>query len=889
MIIKMENENRFFSQADVKAYALAEDGGLIYNPLTEEGKINHTIQKYQNASLSEGTIEIGNAKLHYAVPTNMTAYDSVPLQYSLECPDHQQVLHLSVTAFEEQGRRAKEPSFDLNLPGTVDVDYTYLGYITGKVKEDVHPSLEADFADQIGTEFPGWELSALCCSGDLPVADRIWFRFRYRNTGNTILDGDGNGTFMFEPVLLRKNEQGEYLPYAVPSNLFYRIFDTVYPGEEGELYLTFGAYPGYPAKAGPLEPGEYRIRLSGICRSEEKEPDFARVVWSGTAATVSAFDFTITETGHEITPAPVRKETVLQPNRNGWLHQYEEFMSSFVTSSRRSADTEAGVLMIQPAPWSECLVLRLMRGDEQRVAEICLPITVESDSLSVSLNPNHTGFVRWADGTRRPAVATQSMTDMRGGGALTPFASENIINELLDMQQAGINLITTTVAFSMELGSPEPYKRGGARDAFKFTADAMRVMGFPMEGLISYPYTSGATQALASARLHHTVKATKGIGDPALIEAGSQAALYEYLRYGDNYWCLGDGKVPLCIEDTRGWIRYDQHNRYPEGEASLQNFRLYLKNKYRTVDEMNAAWKTEFSSFDAVDPEADGEAGAFGHQYEYRKDGAVFRDYNAAMWDWDCFRTIQRREHYQKILEFIRPYIPQAGICLRTEGANWLVDGISPQSKNPKYRHVVYSQRHNAMLPEQLCQDGGIAVHSDYLTLPYTPSEAAELTRLSTEQGIMTLHMPQFNRMRDIAINERYGSEAYQTSYQLKSPMKGAYINTVTAVYPYFKAVYENGGIPGILWQDYLCDGYVTSTQFKELCFFREKLDEMLETPEGKDWANTASTESDDFRMGALKKWSYSPEYVRNEISRVEHTARTHKYTDQENRHSRKG
>ena len=46
MIIKMKNENRFFSQADVKPYELAEDGGLIYNPLTEEGKINHTTQKY---------------------------------------------------------------------------------------------------------------------------------------------------------------------------------------------------------------------------------------------------------------------------------------------------------------------------------------------------------------------------------------------------------------------------------------------------------------------------------------------------------------------------------------------------------------------------------------------------------------------------------------------------------------------------------------------------------------------------------------------------------------------------------------------------------------------------------------------------------------------------
>ena len=142
------NEFRYLAQADVKPYELAEDGGLIYNPLTEEGKINHTTQKYQNVSLTEGTLEIGNAKLHYAVPAEMTAYDSVPLRYSLECPDHQQVLHLSVTAFEEQHRRTEEPSFDLSLPGTVDVHYTYLGYIAGKVKEDVHPSLQADFSDQ---------------------------------------------------------------------------------------------------------------------------------------------------------------------------------------------------------------------------------------------------------------------------------------------------------------------------------------------------------------------------------------------------------------------------------------------------------------------------------------------------------------------------------------------------------------------------------------------------------------------------------------------------------------------------------------------------------------------------------------------------------------------
>lgn len=109
--------------------------------------------------------------------------------------------------------------------------------------------------------------------------------------------------------------------------------------------------------------------------------------------------------------------------------------------------------------------------------------------------------------------------------------------------------------------------------------------------------------------------------------------------------------------------------------------------------------------------------------------------------------------------------------------------------------------------------------------------------------------------------------------------MKGAYINTVTAVYPYFKAVYENGGIPGILWQDYLCDGYVTSTQFRELCFFRRKLDEMLETPEGKAWAQGKGMENNGFRTGSLGKWSYDAEYIRREIFHVQQEAREHKYT----------
>ncbi|MFQ3548246.1 MAG: hypothetical protein SNJ70_00670 [Armatimonadota bacterium] len=38
--------------------------------------------------------------------------------------------------------------------------------------------------------------------------------------------------------------------------------------------------------------------------------------------------------------------------------------------------------------------------------------------------------------------------------------------------------------------------------------------------------------------------------------------------------------------------------------------------------------------------------------------------------------------------------------------------------------------------------------------------------------------------------------------------------------------------MPGILWEDYQCDGFATLTQKKEMKFFKEKLDKALNTPE---------------------------------------------------------
>ncbi|MGQ9650728.1 MAG: hypothetical protein ACUVXJ_11515 [Phycisphaerae bacterium] len=37
----------------------------------------------------------------------------------------------------------------------------------------------------------------------------------------------------------------------------------------------------------------------------------------------------------------------------------------------------------------------------------------------------------------------------------------------------------------------------------------------------------------------------------------------------------------------------------------------------------------------------------------------------------------------------------------------------------------------------------------------------------------------------------------------------------------------EEGHCPGVLWEDYQCDGFVTETQKRELRSFREQLDKM--------------------------------------------------------------
>ena len=342
-----------------------------------------------------------------------------------------------------------------------------------------------------------------------------------------------------------------------------------------------------------------------------------------------------------------------------------------------------------------------------------------------------------------------------------------------------------------------------------------------------------------------------------LASANATVTKYQFERWGDNFAQNAAGEIPFSVEDSRGWLRLDIHIRYPKGPAVLSAFQKWAEDRYATLERANAAWGTTFSEWLQIDPEKDQVTNQFGHKWVYSNDANPFHDWSAAVNDWDIFRTELRVRNYRDFLGQLHQTLPNAAINVRTEGGNALVSGIDPTSLSSHLRHVYYSQRRCGLIAEILQNSGTIAYHSDYTTVPYTPSEVRDLTRQAVAQGVTPMWLGQFNHMRDIAINERYGSEDFQRAYNVDSPVKGAMMHVLTPIFPWWKAVSEEGGVPAVLWQDYECDGFVTETQLKEMAFFRDKLTASLQTPEVQRELKDRPAPAEDWRKKSKAKQSY--------------------------------
>jgi hypothetical protein len=320
------------------------------------------------------------------------------------------------------------------------------------------------------------------------------------------------------------------------------------------------------------------------------------------------------------------------------------------------------------------------------------------------------------------------------------------------------------------------------------------------------------------------------LGDPVVPEVLAAWTNYIYSRWGDTWFKTKDGRVPIDLEDTWGWLRDDANTRYTDGPMAVAKFRVWLQKKYGSVQKLNDAWGSDFKDIAEVDPETKEGLGSddLMNQEFYNRPDKIFHDWTPAMEDWDRFRTELRMDLYRKTNEILRKTIPGAEIALRTESGGPLIKG-DPKSPDMHLRHAYYTQRRNALVYDVIKKQDVLHFYADYTTLPYTVIEWTSAMKQMVSAGITPSFFPQFNDMRDIMLNPYYGRD-YQVSYNLDKPAKGVMVHCLTAAYPRWKATYEAGGAPATSWADYTCDAFVSETQKKEIKLLRDHFTTMMKS-----------------------------------------------------------
>ncbi len=827
----------------IHSYPIHADGGLIYNPLYRMANDSERLLRYANAPKERKTIRLDNCTLTYRVPVNAVGYDVIPIPYEVRWTGEQPFpLAVEATAFEEPSRSNGRHLFDLALPGRLDFKVEYLGSITAHVNPGAKQNIKPDMTDLPGV-YPAFTRKPMVRSGVVESGDVIWFQFRVTNTGDTILDPEGFGGWALYPALYRKDASGEYKFHSYTYNLYIRDRHYFYPGESHDFWINFTAQGD--SASFRIEPGEYRIDFRAYYRYYRDWNDWLNM-WDGAWMYLAEMPISVAPKPEKAPVAPIMVTMTnggQEDKLTRYIHTFEEFMTSFDCWQKapETGNSLSGTLYLQVAPWTKDITVKLIGVNPVRCNTLATQIEV--DNSTIKLHPKfHPGNCLVKEGKRVPVVYSQLMSDMRGNVQVSPWPERYIKEDIRRMMECGVNVCSTTAMPWLydDFHNPK-YNYNG--DAMKYSLDVARKMGMKFEAWGSYPFDRSTV-----ADIYHELTGDPtplntfpsdgyiaiSQSDPNIAKANVALWMYQFKRWGDACAQFESGVLPFSTEDTRGWMRQDVNIRYPIGELSKQAFRSWLRHKYGSIVRLNAAWGSDYASFDFIDPEADGVVNIFGHHWEYTNPAKVFHDWDKAIADFDEWRVDLRIRNYRDSLSLIHRNVPQARMLLRTEGANAIIEGVKPSETDPHFRHIFYSQRRVAATADEMIPSKVLSFHSDYTTLPYSPEELRRITRLGVQGRIIPAWLPQFDNMRDIAVNSKYGTD-YETTYNVNGPAKGAMMHVLTPVFPWFQAMIEEGGIPGILWEDFQCDGFVTETQEKELLFYKEKMEEYLATPEGRE------------------------------------------------------
>ncbi len=807
---------------------------VSYTALSDAAKNAGRLKPYRDVEMTSGKIELGGSVLEYEIPKKVGAYDLLPVRYKLERADSSRPTAVEAVAFEEDKKLDGRTLYDMNVPGNLDMEIEYLGSICGEITDD-YVYLTADPKGP-KSPFPPYKLDELVRSGNIRAKDVVWFKFRVTNTGNTIWDPEGFGACFAHPLIAKIGPDGKEEWSASTINRHERFEGYIYPGESWDLWANFYC-PALGLKNNTLVPGDYRIDFRMVYR-DHRRYDWWINKWTGREFCRLTIPITVSEEGAD---EPVKTELKVVDDTDkmpGIYSKFEEFMTALAVYDDDKTQVE-DTIYLQVAPWTEHVTIKLIHSGPMDIATARLPLEVSTEDLAIEYNPKNV-MVETENGKETPVIVAQEMPGMRIGIQLGPYPEKHMRKRMELLKSLGINVIANTSG-GWWIGEVGGVRRVGLLAAqYKYWYDDL-MSEYDMKGLgwSVYPpsnptFYDHVTELIGKkveyARVdkgYFSYRHSVDVADPIVPEVIAAWTIYNNKRWGEWWFVTKDGRVPIDIEDTWGWLRDDINLRYELGDLGLQQFRKWAEEKYGSIEKVNEAWGSQYLSFEQIDPQKD--QGIEGHNLThgpvFNKMDHVFHDWSPATRDLDIFRTELRMQIYEKALELIRKEIPKAEFCLRTEGANFPIraDG---GSENMHWRHIFYSQRRNAMIYDIWEREDVIAFHSDYTTMPYTLEEWRKANREMVADGITPMYLPQFDHMRDVLLNDHYGRD-YKLHYNLDESKKGLMVHCLMAAYPWWKITYEEGGAPGIIFSDYACDGFATVTQQKELRLLRDQFDTM--------------------------------------------------------------
>ncbi len=817
--------------------ASAANPTVSYTALSDAARKAGRLDRYAGCAVVTNALQLGDYSLRFAVPKAARAYDVIPISYTLTQPAGARRAAVEAVAFEDSRRAGDKPLYDLAIPGDMNVKVEYLDSVRATLDETKYIPLTADPKTPI-SPFPPYNRDRMVRSGMIRASQVAWFRFRVTNTGDTILDPEGFGAAFAEPRLIKLDKNGKEEWSSGTINIYERFLNYLYPGDSAEFWVNFFSPKSKLARG--IDEGDYRIDFRMLYRYH-REYNWWANIWSGAEFARLEVPIKVTAEGGRAPVNPVFKMTDAQEKMPGYFDTFEEFMTSFrIYPGVEKPVEQTGTIYLQVAPWTRHATIKLILTDPRQIAVARVPIKITDETLAIKYNPKNVMVVKGEDGVEKPAIIAQAMPAMRIGFQLGPYPERHMLERLAEMKSLGVNVISNTSG-GWWIGEVSGRKGVELHSAcYKYFYDVlMRKLGMKVLGWSVYPPSGTEWYSCAEPLLGREVTYSMAdggytgagkqvdLGDPIVPKVIAAWAIYNHVRWGDYWFTTKDGRVPVDIEDTWGWMRDDINLRYQLGPLALQRFRDWAKAKYGDIDKVNAAWASRYKDFSEIDPQANQgiEGDGLTNGPVYNNPANPFHDWSPAVDDWDRFRTLLRMDIYRKANELMRKRIPGAELALRTEGANLTIKG-DPKSESMHFRHVYFSQRRNAMVQDVVDRANVLHFHSDYTTLPYTEDEWRQGMREMVANGIIPAFLIQADHMRDILLQPHYGRQ-YQMSYNLDQPSKGMMVHCLMAAYPWWKATYEEGGAPGIIWNDYLCDGFATETQKREVKLLSEHFGKM--------------------------------------------------------------